>query len=354
MSLTERLIARIAREGAISVADYMDVCLHDPEAGYYACRPALGAQGDFITAPHVSQIFGELIGLWAADVWARLGSPPRLRLVEIGPGDGTLLTDLLRAVRAAPGFLAAIDLWLVETSEPLRRLQAKATARAGVSANWATRVDEIPLGAPIVAIGNEFLDCLPIRQAVWTPSGWRERRVGLSPTGALAFEATALVTTPLRGGTVGDVWEWSPALKAYGRGIGALIARASGAALFMDYGRAAPGPGDTLQALRGHRKEGALATPGGADLTAHVDFPAFLAAAKAGGALTSPLLTQGEFLRRLGIEARADMLATAHPARAGVIGRQLERLIGAEHMGALFKAAVLCSPGLAPPGFDAP
>ncbi len=362
MKLRERLIAAIAEGGPMSVADYMTACLHDPGGGYYATRPSLGADGDFITAPHVSQMFGELLGLWAADVWDRLGCPPRVRLVELGPGDGTMMTDVLRAAEAAPGFAAAGEVWLVEASAPLRASQE--TALAGTQVRWAKSLAAVPTDAPLIVLANEFLDCLPIDQAVFTAEGWMERRVGVDAGGRLGFsflrraagEVAGGFCVPRDGGGVpplGAMLEWSDDLVAFGQTVGDLIARAGGGALFIDYGRDAPGYGDTLQALRGHRKEGPLAHPGEADLTAHVDFPAFLAAARQSGALAAPIRSQGDFLRALGVETRAAALASARPDRAEVIGRQLARLIALDQMGALFKAACVHSPGLIPPGFAA-
>lgn len=328
------------------VSDFMTACLHDPGDGYYATRPGLGAGGDFITAPHISQMFGELLGLWAAQVWERLGPPRPARLVELGPGDGTMMADVLRAAtKAAPSFLCACEIWLVETSAPLAVLQKAALADQG--AQWVESFAAVPIDAPLIVLANEFLDCLPIDQAVSTADGWAPRRVGIDGAGGLTFQLGAS-TLPW----LGTVRESSHALTAFGRTLGEAIARAGGAALLIDYGRDAPGYGDTLQALRGHRKESPLAHPGEADLTAHVDFPAFLAAARAGGALTAPIRSQGDFLRALGAPTRAAALAKAWPAQADVIGRQLARLTAADQMGDLFKAACVHSPGLAPPGFE--
>ena len=187
MSLKDRLKAEIAQGGPITVADYMTRCLHDARDGYYATRPALGGGGDFITAPLVSQMFGELLGLWAVETWTRLGKPAPFRLVEAGPGDGTLMSDLLRAVRLAPDFIAAADLWLVETSGPLKAAQAARLAGAALTPQWADSLDGVPGGAPMVLISNELLDCLPARQFVLTGGGWVERLVGLGPDGELAF-----------------------------------------------------------------------------------------------------------------------------------------------------------------------
>jgi NADH dehydrogenase [ubiquinone] 1 alpha subcomplex assembly factor 7 len=353
VTLLDRLRRLITREGPLSVDRYMDICLHDPEHGYYATRPQLGEAGDFITAPLVSQMFGELLGLWAAEVWTRLGRPERVRLVELGPGHGVMMGDALRAAKRVPGFLDACEVWLVETSAPLRRRQAAALEGSNLP-RWASRLGAVPADAPMILLANEFLDCLPIRQGVRSPSGWRERRVGLDAGGGLAFSAAEPIRPPssLADVPVGTVAERSDALRELGSTIGALVVRAGGAALFIDYGRAAPGPGDTLQALRGHRKESPLACPGEADLTAHVDFPAFLDAARATGAEVGPIRTQGAFLRDLGIDIRAAALAAARPDRAGTIARQLQRLIGPDQMGELFKVAVVCQPSLAAPGFE--
>jgi NADH dehydrogenase [ubiquinone] 1 alpha subcomplex assembly factor 7 len=352
MSLRDRLAAQVRSNGPLTVAQYMTACLHDPQFGYYATRPALGAGGDFLTAPLVSQMFGELVGLWAVESWDRLGRPPRVRLVEAGPGDGTLMSDVLRAARLVPEFLAAADVWLVEVSEPLKVAQR---ARLGERVGWAASLDDVPAGAPVILLANELLDCLPARQWLRTAQGWSERLVGLDDAGALVF-GLAAAAPPVPSGWAreepGDVLEVSAAQQAFGDAAGARVARDGGCALLIDYGRAAPGPGDTLQALRRHRKVDPLEAPGEADLTVHADFPAVLAAAARQGAVAAPLLTQGEFLRRLGIEARAAALARARPDQAGQIARQLERLIGPDRMGELFKAACVHSPGWTPPGFE--
>ena len=351
--LARRLAAEIAATGPISVAEFMAACLHDPRHGYYATRPALGAEGDFITAPLVSQMFGELIGLWAVETWRGLGRPSPLRLVEAGPGDGTLMSDLLRAARLDPDFLAAADLWLVETSAPLRQRQAQALAAAPLFPRWAAGLDEIPAGAPMILIANELLDCLPARQFVRLSqgSGWAERVVGLDPDGDLAFglRPCGPREAPLAGATEGQLVEVSPAQTAFAASLAARLASDGGGALLIDYGRGEGEPhGDTLQALMRHQKVDPLATAGEADLTVHADFPAVLAAARAAGCAAA-LLSQGEMLRRLGIEARAAALARARPDRAEALGRQLARLVDEAQMGALFKAACLYKPGDPPP-----
>jgi NADH dehydrogenase [ubiquinone] 1 alpha subcomplex assembly factor 7 len=383
MSLLDRLRAQIAQDGPISVAEYFTRCLHDPRDGYYATRPALGERGDFLTAPGVSQMFGELIGLWILETWTRMGRPSPVRLVEMGPGDGTLIADILRAARLLPEFLAAADLWLVEVSPPLRAVQAQTLAP--LTPNWADRLEAVPAGAPLILVANEVLDCLPARQFVRIDGGWAERMVGLDEAGNLVFGLKSLgpppvgeaarmgrwgeqthlgqrppsspsATPPPQGEDLepGTVVESSPAQAALGSEIGHRVARDGGAALLIDYGRDAPGAGDTLQALKAHAKVAPLAEPGQADLTVWADFPAVLAAAAEAGAATGPILTQAAFLKALGIEARAQALAAARPDQADKLARQLDRLTGAAQMGQLFKVVCLSAPGLSPPLFEEP
>lgn len=343
MSLEAKLRAEIAAGGPLTVAQYMTACLWDSQWGYYATRPQLGADGDFVTAPMVSQMFGELIGLWMARTWEALGRPRRVRLVEVGPGDGTLFSDLLRAARVLPGFLDAADLWLVEVSQPLRRRQEERLSAAGVTASWAANLQEVPAGAPILLVANEVLDCLPARQFVRTQRGWAERVVGLDAAGALAFGLA--VTAPREvAAEPGQVLEVSLAQEAFGMQVGALMARDGGAALLIDYGRAEPGFGDTLQALRRHRKVDPLDAPGEADLTIHADFPAVLRAARTAGAATSAVVGQGEWLARMGMTQRAAALARSRPDQADALARQLRRLTSPDQMGELFKVAAIHAP----------
>lgn len=350
MSLRQRLETLIGQAGPISVPQFMTACLHDPDYGYYATRPALGPGGDFVTAPLVSQMFGELIGVWAAAAWDLMGRPERFRLVEMGPGDGTLMSDVLRAVRLAPGFLDAADVWLVEVSAPLKALQRRTL---GEGVRWAASLAEVPGGAPLVLVANELLDCLPARQFVRTAIGWAEQVVGLDETGRLAFGlAASPAAALLPDAPPGAVFEQSPAQAALGAELGRRVAQDGGAALLIDYGRAEPGFGDTLQALSRHEKVDPLACPGEADLTVHADFPSVLAAAREAGAATA-ILTQAQFLANLGIGARAEALLRARPDRSASLGRQLHRLVGADEMGELFKAACIHSPGWTPPAFEA-
>ena len=352
MSLADRLKAEIRLQGPISVAQYMTACLHDPQDGYYATRPRLGAEGDFLTAPLVSQMFGELLGLWAAETWDRMGRPAEVILAEVGPGDGTLMRDALRALRLAPQMTAAVRLYLVESSAPLRSLQAEALAGSTPPPRWLDAVAGLPDDAPLILIANEVLDCLPARQFVRAERGWAERLVGLDEHGELAFGlAPRPLDRLLPEASLGAVVEVSAAQEAFAAELGRRVSRQGGAGLLIDYGRAEPGFGDTLQALKGHEKLGPLSTPGEADLTVHADFPAVLAAARAEGAQVS-LLTQRDFLLRLGIAERASALAAAQPSQADRLFRQLDRLIGEHRMGELFKVACLHAPGLQPPGFE--
>ena len=352
MSLADRLKAQIRLSGPMTVAQYMTACLHDPQEGYYATRPRLGAEGDFITAPLVSQMFGELIGLWAGETWTRMGRPARLVLAEVGPGDGTLICDALKALRLLPDMLAAAELWLVEPSAPLRARQAEALAGAAPAPRWSDSLTGLPDDVPLILIANEVLDCLPVRQFVRVEQGWAERLVGLDEADELSFGlAPRPLDRVLPEASLGAMVEVSAAQESFAAQVGRRVAGQGGAALVIDYGRAEPGFGDTLQALKGHEKLGPLSTPGEADLTVHADFPAVLSAARAEGA-EARMLSQRDFLLRLGIAERASALAQAHPDQADRTFRQLERLIGEDQMGELFKAACLFAPGLQPPAFE--
>ncbi len=348
----ERLIAL---DGPITVERYMAMCLADPRYGYYMTRDPLGLEGDFITAPEISQMFGELIGLWAAQVWIDMGSPSRFRLIELGPGRGTLMADALRAVRLVPGFLEAAHLHLVETSPILTKKQQAALAAAPVPVAWHKDWAEVGDG-PAIIIANEFFDALPVRQFVRAEGGWRERLVGLGDDGALAFglasEATPEITVA---GREGAVLEWPATGLAIMRGLSERLVAQGGAALIIDYGHLRSGLADTLQAVRSHAFADALAEPGEADLTAHVDFAQLASAARSAGARVHGPTTQGAFLRALGIAARAAALAKAAPSREQEIAAALKRLSGGgeEDMGELFKVIGVSAPQTgALPGFS--
>jgi SAM-dependent MidA family methyltransferase len=352
--LADRLRAQIAAEGPLTIAQYMTACLHDPQDGYYAARPRLGAEGDFITAPLISQMFGELLGLWAVEAWNRMGQPSPVLLVEAGPGDGTLMSDVLRAARLSPAFLQAARLFLVETSPPLIEAQRQRLADGPLPPAWIADLGALPTGAPVIVLSNELLDCLPARQFVRTSQGWAERMVGLDADGALAFGlASRPLDRLLPDAEPGAVFEMSAAQEAFGAELGALLAREGGVALLIDYGRDGADTGDTLQALIGHRKVSPLDHPGEADLTVHADFPAVALAAAKAGASAAPIMEQGDFLRRLGIVERAETLSRARPDQADIIQRQLARLTDADQMGRLFKVLALHAPGgLIAPGFE--
>ncbi|MBM6592763.1 class I SAM-dependent methyltransferase [Microvirga pudoricolor] len=334
----------IALEGPLTVERYMGLCL----GHYYATRDPLGADGDFTTAPEISQMFGELVGLWLAEVWTAMDRPATVRVVEIGPGRGTLMADALRAARILPGFQAALDVHLVETSPALRERQRAVLAGSGLTAQWHDDLESLPDG-PVLLVANEFFDALPVRQYVATDRGWCERLVGIEGaalTFGLRAEPESLPQRPRR---PGDVLEVPLASIAIARALGRRIARDGGAALLIDYGYWGPALGDTLQALRRHEYVDPLAEPGEADLTTHVDFHHLARAAAAEGARAHGLATQGDFLHALGISARAEALKRrASPPQAESIERALARLTncGETGMGSLFKVLALSHPGL--------
>ncbi|MEM7522995.1 MAG: SAM-dependent methyltransferase, partial [Pseudomonadota bacterium] len=271
---------RIEQSGPMPLSEYMAICLGHPEHGYYRRQDPLGKAGDFTTAPEISQMFGELLGLSLAQAWVDQGSPAPFRLVELGPGRGALMADALRAAAAAPGFRDAADVWLVETSPALRAEQA---ARVPGPPRWADRLSDVPAG-PTFLIANEFFDALPIQQFIRKDGAWFERMVGLADD-RLAY-GLRRAPLPLGDAPDGAVRELRPLLSNIGAEIGARIAARGGAAIIVDYGYAAPDPlgGDTFQAVRGHAYADPLVAPGAADLTAHVDFAALAAAVRFGGA----------------------------------------------------------------------
>lgn len=349
--LLEILRHRIAAEGPITVAAFMSDCLLHPEHGYYRSQEAIGLGGDFITAPEISQIFGELLGVWAADYWQKIGGPSRCYLVELGPGRGTLMRDALRAARALPPFRAALMPVLVEASQRMREAQQKVLA--GEAASWHEEVATLPKDAPIILLANEFLDALPIRQFQRGDDGaWHERCVGLADDGvSLQFQLDPRplplekVLPALREAPRGAIVESSPAARAVASEIAVRLRLQGGAALFVDYGYDQPGIGETLQAVYRHAYADPLSEPGLADLTAHVDFAAFSAAAVHNGALVHGPVRQGDFLKALGIEMRAAKLKQSGTAVQGMeIDAALHRLTAPEAMGTLFKALALTPP----------
>jgi len=343
--LGHRLARLIEINGPISVAHYMA----EANAHYYGTRDPLGRGGDFTTAPEISQMFGELVGLWLADLWVRAGRPDA-HLVELGPGRGTLAADALRAMRSAG---LQPDVHLVETSAVLRAAQAGRVP----DASWHDDVGTLPEGAPLLIVANEFFDALPIRQLVATETGWRERlvvnldgRFAPVPGPRVSSEA---IPAHLRNTAPGTVLETSPASAAVVQQLARLIAGSGGAALILDYGHARTAPGETLQAVSAHGFADPWSDPGERDLTAHVDFEALGEAARREGVRVLGPVTQGDWLRAMGIELRAAALAKAAPHRAEEIAGAVQRLTAPDQMGALFKAMALVAEGWPEPaGFE--
>ncbi|WP_343035949.1 class I SAM-dependent methyltransferase [Hongsoonwoonella zoysiae] len=357
--LAQRLKRRIATDGPISVADFMSACLSDPQDGYYMTAEPFGAGGDFVTAPEVSQLFGEMIGGWLVHVWHMAGRPARFHLVELGPGRGTLMADALRVAKLDSAFLGAARLTLVETSPRLREKQAETLANSPLKPEFAANPGEIPDDAPLFLVANEFFDALPIHQHVLTEGGWRERMIGLDDAGELCFGIgpASLSEDDLpptaRKAAPGAVLETQPLANAIAASIGTRIAMRGGAALVIDYGYARSTPGDTLQALYRHEFDPVLARPGDADLTAHVNFEALGHAFRTTGAKISGPMTQGEFLIGLGLLERAGQLGSGKPAEVQErIRADVERLAGPDAMGTLFKVLGVTKADLAPPPFD--
>jgi NADH dehydrogenase [ubiquinone] 1 alpha subcomplex assembly factor 7 len=370
------LRARIEREGPLPVDAYMRTCLAHPEHGYWRSAESIGTGGDFITAPEISQVFGELIGVWCAVVWRSMGSPAPLRLVELGPGRGTLMRDALRAARSVPPFLAAATVHLIEASAPLRATQQQTLGsnpvvslsnhgdapaavlrqaqdeggmRWPVPIEWHEAIGEVPEG-PAIVIANEFLDALPIRQLVFVDGAWHERMVDVDARGALQFavgpRATGgteeLATSP-RPGAIVELRAGEDELLAQLAGRGSPLV-----ALFIDYGPALPATGDTLQAVRRHAWVDPLSRPGRTDLTAHVQFARLARKARAAGLVADGPLTQAQFLGRLGVAERAARLMAANPKQAGAIEAGVQRLLSPTGMGELFKVMAVRSQSLLP------
>ncbi len=351
----------IKENGPMSLETYMTLALAHPVHGYYAAeKMPLGASGDFITAPEISQMFGELIGLWCVAVWRAMGAPRPFLLAELGPGRGTLMADVLRAARVAPDFLEGLNVHLVETCEVLRASQHALLMGSGLGATWHKTAEELPCG-PAVIIANEFFDCLPVRHFVRGPDGWHERLVGLNGEGHLCF---GLAPAPEPGldapGEPGQVIETGHGRARLMARLAARIAGQGGALLVIDYGYDTPGRGETLQAVKRHRFADPLRDPGEADLTAHVDFRGLSRSARAAGARAHGPVPQGEWLARLGIHERAAKLRQhAGGRQRAAIDSAVLRLAGGGHgpgatdMGRLFKVLAATAPGLAaPPGFE--
>jgi NADH dehydrogenase [ubiquinone] 1 alpha subcomplex assembly factor 7 len=357
----EREIRRlIAVAGPMPVAEYMRLCLTHPQYGYYINRDPLGAGGDFITSPEISQMFGELIGLWMGSVWQLIGAPGNVRVIELGPGRATMMLDALRAANVVKGFRAAIVLHLIEISPALQQVQERRLRAIDVPMLWHSSLEEVP-GGPCIIVANEFIDALPVHQFIKQADGWHERVVDIGTDGNFVITASrhplahfaATLPRGLRLSPPGSIYEWRADTLALelGRRV-----RNGGAALIIDYGHAWYGLGETLQAVCGHSFTDPLRSPGQVDLTAHVDFQALAQSAESMGGQVHGPVSQRQWLRRLGIDQRAALLkAHASPGKAAEIDLALSRLTaaGPRGMGELFKVIAIADPKLHPvPGFE--
>jgi len=352
---------RIALAGPMPVRQYMTLCLTHPQHGYYMRRDPLGRGGDFITSPEVSQVFGELVGLWAASVWHLMGEPENMRLVELGPGRGTMMIDALRAAQVVPAFRKAIVVHLVEISAVLQQRQQAALGAVDVPVMWHESFDDVPDG-PLIVLANEFFDALPVHQAIKQINGWYERVVDVDGNDNLVFGISneviplfdQLLPPSARDAPLGSLYEWrSDSLPL---ALGQRVDRQGGAALVIDYGHVESAIGETLQAIGGHAFANPLVAPGEVDLTAHVDFQALASAVTSMGTRAHGPVDQARFLRNLGVEKRAAALKTyAPPDKMGEIDAAVNRLLGEgrTEMGKLFKVIAFADPKLGTlPGFE--
>jgi SAM-dependent MidA family methyltransferase len=343
--LGARLAERIRAEGPIGLDTYIEVALGDPVHGYYRTRDPLGAAGDFTTAPEISQVFGEILGLWCVDAWQRLGEPPEALLVELGPGRGTLMTDMLRAIRIVERARAALSVHLVETSPVLRARQRSVLGTEDVT--WHESLDTVP-DRPMILVANEFFDALPIRQWVRRRGSWRERFIDLDSAGNFA-PVDGPIGTPMRAPAAaeeGEIFETCAIGLSIAAAMGARIRARSGAAIIIDYGHPQTHFGDTLQALKAHQPVSPFGDPGECDITAHVDFEALGEALGLPGVSVEPLVTQGAFLIAHGAALReAALVRGKSEAAATAIRLGIRRLIDPSSMGRLFKVLIARSPG---------
>ncbi len=364
--LARKLIARIHADGPMTVHDYMDACLNDAEFGYYRTRTAIGQAGDFITAPEISQVFGELVGLWCAVVWQQMGAPSRFDLVELGAGRGTLLADALRAARIVPGFRDALSLHILDQNPVLIEQQRAVLTAAGMACRWHTTLETLPADAPSIWVANEFLDTVPVHQYVRRDGRWHSRAIGLDATGQLSFVAAPedwhvftdaelpshASTHERKSGEIHESQFWDTTI------LQSMLQPARPfAALFIDYGYTGPSTTETLQAVREHRAEDVLTSPGEADVSCHVDFANFADCVRApahidGSFATDGPVSQAEFLGQLGIVERASRLMAANPDKANSLETGIARLMAPQGMGTRFKAIGVRSAGLPSlPGF---
>lgn len=350
MNEVERFLKQQIRlNGPMSVEQFFLIAASGHPQSYYASQVPFGPSGDFITAPEFSQVFGECLGLWCLDLWMRMGSPAAFRLVELGPGNGTLMADILRTAAIRPGFAPAAHVELVETSPRLRAIQAARLQTARVaSLRWADSLEDVSDGLPLIVVCNEFFDALPARQFLKLNGRWHERVVALDKDDRLSFgvvgdtDCSALVPAAVRAAPDGSVHEACAAGASIARRIGEMLVANGGALVSIDYGYEGPAVGDTLQALRSHAPCSVLSAPGTADITFHVDFAAIAAALRGAGAHAWPVVDQGTFLLRLGAAERtAALVRRADPGQGEALRRAFERLTSREAMGTLFK--VLCA-----------
>lgn len=359
--LESEIRERVRATGPLGVDEYMALALGDPRWGYYMTSTPIGRAGDFITSPEVSQLFGELLCVWLVDLWQRAGRPAPVQFVELGPGRGTLMADVLRCAKTWPDLQQAVQPHLVETSPALRKLQQETLAEHAVE--WHASVAELGDGCTIF-VANEFFDALPVRQWVHAAGQWHTRNVGLGRDGELEFQAgeAAELPAPIAARVVdaadGAIAEQSPASEEIIEQVGRHLSRFGGAMLIVDYGYEeydlrANGHNDTLQSVRNHQRVGVLDAPGQADITAHVNFSALARAAAGAGARATPVVTQGEFLHRLGLGPRAARLAQGQPvAVRRRLEQDCERLAGGG-MGRLFRVMALIGEDWPDPsGFD--
>ena len=353
--LQEKLIAEITDDGPISVEKFMNRCLGDPLNGYYMGKDPFGRGGDFITAPEISQMFGEAIGVWLATAWQMMGSPKKVNLVELGPGRGTLMADMLRAANVLPEFSEAIEVHMVDMSPALRKIQGETLKGVPVDVHWHQRFEQVPAG-PCLLVANEFFDALAVRQIVRADDGWHERMVGLDEAGELSLMladktlANAQVPGWAKDAEVGAIAEISPQRQAVAELIGSHIAKHGGAGLIIDYGHALSFAGDTFQAVYRHKFVDVLHRPGQSDLTSHVDFQELAQGFEEGGAVVHNPRTQQAFLIAMGLREREAVLKKKAPARTRImLSKQANRLVSDKEMGHLFKVIAVTDVSLGTP-----
>lgn len=345
--LSRLLSQQIHAHGPMTVADYMAQCLMHPQHGYYQQQRVFGRDGDFITAPEVSQMFGEIVGLWLIDQWQQLGCPARCHLIEFGPGRGTLMADILKTANLMPAFKAAVQVHFVETSQQLRALQKEKVA----TATWHDDITSLPDDAPLLIVGNEFFDALPIHQFIFQNRVWHERLVGIDPDDDTKLcwhigpaSAAVSLISPSLSPSEGDMAEACPAALSIMHSLANQLGAITGAALFFDYGYLKPAFGDSFQALKAHAYVDPLAEPGLADLTAHVNFHALAESAYKVGISDISLAEQGQWLMAMGLGQRAQQLASGKSAtQQQDILVALKRLTAPDEMGQLFKTLTFTS-----------